>query len=334
MNKYNIYGVGGALVDTEINVSDRFLKDANVEKGVMTLVDQDTQARLLNMLSITNHAVIRSCGGSVCNSLVAASRLGSKVFFSGKVANDDDGQLFVRDLQSAGVDFLDSKLEHGITGKCLVMITPDAERTMNTFLGINESLSSREIDYNLVSCSDWLYLEGYLLTDQRRGDEIKKLVKFAKRKKVRVALSLSDPFVVQSFRSDIMDIISEDIDLIFSNKAEAISLTKSSSYESTVEELKNMVKSFVVTDGANGALIFDGYKISKSNGYKVNSIDTNGAGDIFAGTFLHAISGGKDYLQAADFANFSASRLVMKFGPRLDKSEYFNLKKKFLSEFI
>ena len=133
MATYNIYGIGAALVDTEVEVSDAFLDSAQVDKGVMTLVDEPRQTQLLEALAAENIHMLRKCGGSVCNSVVAASSLGAKTFFSGKVADDSDGELYINDLQEARVDFHGAGQEPGITGKCLVMVTDDAERTMITF---------------------------------------------------------------------------------------------------------------------------------------------------------------------------------------------------------
>jgi len=154
MKKYNIYGIGAALVDTEVEVSDEFLANASIDKGVMTLVDEARQTELIGSLSAQDSAMLRKCGGSVCNSVVAASSLGAQAFFSGKVADDEDGQLYIDDLKEAGVDFHSAGQEPGITGKCLVMVTDDAERTMNTFLGASEGLSAREIDQAALVDSD------------------------------------------------------------------------------------------------------------------------------------------------------------------------------------
>ena len=180
MKKYDIYGIGAALVDTEVEVSDEFLSNASIDKGVMTLVDEARQAELLGSLSDESNTMLRKCGGSVCNSVVAASSLGAKAFFSGKVADDEDGQLYIDDLREAGVEFHSAGQESGITGKCLVMVTDDAERTMNTFLGASEALSAREIDQAALEDSEWFYVEGYLVTDEVRTAATKEAVELAK----------------------------------------------------------------------------------------------------------------------------------------------------------
>ena len=329
MATYNIYGIGAALVDTEVEVSDAFLSSANIDKGVMTLVDEDRQFELLAALDSGSHKMDRKCGGSVCNSVVAASSLGAKTFFSGKVADDSDGQLYINDLQEAGVDFHGAGQESGITGKCLVMVTDDAERTMNTFLGASEALSAREIDQAALVNSEWFYVEGYLVTDEARTAATKEAVELAKANGVKVAISLSDPFVVSVFGDALRQVIGDGVDLIFCNKDEAMAFTGTETLDAASEALKQYTKTFAITDGANGAITFDGNETNQSKGVEAKAIDTNGAGDMFAGAFLYAITSGRDYTWAANLANDCAARVVERFGPRLDPSDFDNIKSKF-----
>lgn len=329
MAKYNIYGIGAALVDTEVKVSDGFLADADIQKGLMTLVDEERQAELLSVLALKELPLVRKCGGSVCNSLVAASGLGARAFFSGKVANDSDGKLYIEDLTKAGVEFHAAGQQPGITGKCLVMVTDDAERTMNTFLGASQALSEREIDKAALIDSEWLYVEGYLLMDPVRAATTKAAVLLAKANGVNVALSLSDPFVATVFGNELRDIIGGGVDLIFCNKDEAIAFTDVEHVEAAAEELKKYAKNFAITDGSSGVIIFDGEAISQFVGPKVTAVDTNGAGDMFAGAFLYAITSGEGYDLAAALANECAAKVVTQFGPRLDARELGIAKAKF-----
>jgi sugar/nucleoside kinase (ribokinase family) len=329
MATYNIYGIGAALVDTEVEVSDAFLASAQIDKGVMTLVDEPRQTELLEALASENTHMLRKCGGSVCNSVVAASSLGAKTFFSGKVADDADGQLYINGLQDAGVAFHSAGQESGITGKCLVMVTDDAERTMNTFLGASEALSEREIDQAALVNSEWFYVEGYLVTDEARTLATKIAVETAKANNVKVAISLSDPFVVAVFGDALREVIGGGVDLIFCNKDEAMAFTGTESLEAAAEALKRYTKTFAITDGANGAITFDGNTMNQSKGVEAKAIDTNGAGDMFAGAFLYAITSGKRYAWAAGLANDCAARVVAQFGPRLESSEFDAIKAKF-----
>jgi sugar/nucleoside kinase (ribokinase family) len=329
MKKYDVYGIGAALVDTEVEVSDEFLASAHIDKGVMTLVDEARQSELLAALASENTHMLRKCGGSVCNSVVAASSLGARTFFSGKVADDSDGQLYINDLQDAGVDFQSAGQESGITGKCLVMVTEDAERTMNTFLGASEALSAREIDQAALFYSEWFYVEGYLVTDEARTLATKIAVETAKANNIKVAISLSDPFVVAFFGDALLEVIGGGVDLIFCNKDEVMAFTGTESLEAAAESLKQHTKTFAITDGANGAITFDGNTMNQSKGVEAKAIDTNGAGDMFAGAFLYAMTSGKSYAWAADLANDCAARVVAQFGPRLESSEFDVIKAKF-----
>ena len=329
MTKYNIYGIGGALVDTEVEVSDKFLADAKIDKGVMTLVDEARQRELLNALSSEDLTLLKKCGGSVCNSVVAASSLGAKAFFSGKVADDADGEFYVDDLKRAGVDFHSAGHDPGTTGKCLVMVTEDAERTMNTFLGASDTLSAKQIDIDALKNSEWFYVEGYLVTDEARTKVIREAVEFAKGQGVKIAISLSDPFVVDVFGDALREVMGDGVDLVFCNKDEALSFTGSSEIDSAIEKLKLITKTFAITDGANGAITYDGEAVFRSEGVPAKAIDTNGAGDMFAGAFLYAITSGRGYDWAASLANDCASRVVSQFGPRLDLEEFDAIKANF-----
>ena len=340
MKKYQIYGVGAALVDTEVVVTNEFLSTHKIDKGIMTLVDEERQFELLAALD--SHHIKRSCGGSACNTIVAASCFGSTGFYSAKVAEDDDGRFFIEDLQATGVDFhtlavsaasasasASASTSASITGKCLVMVTDDAERTMNTFLGANLELTSNEIDETSLINSEWLYLEGYLVTDQARTNVAVQAMELAKANQVKTSLSLSDPFVVQVFADNLRKVIGNGIDLLFCNSYEARSFTNTHSTEAAAEQLKKYVKTFVITRGAGGSLSYDGTDLLQTAGVTANAVDTNGAGDMFAGAFLYAINAGHNYAWAAKFANAASARVVSQFGPRIDAIEYEQIKQQF-----
>jgi sugar/nucleoside kinase (ribokinase family) len=329
MKKYQIYGIGAALVDTEFFVDDEFLEINNIHKGLMTLVDEARQFDLIRALDLQSKKIKRSSGGSACNSVVAASCFGSKVFYSGKVAADDDGDFFVKDLGVAGVDFHNAEASSGVTGKCLVMITDDAERTMNTFLGASIDLSERELDEPALLNSNWLYLEGYLVTDDTRTDLAIKAMSCAKVNDVKTSISLSDPFVVKAFEKNLEKVIGDGVDLLFCNLDEALSFTKSFDTDGAIRRLKKYAKTFVITLGADGSICFDGKELFHTDGENIDAIDTNGAGDLYAGAFLYAINVGQNYTWAAKFANAAAARVVSQFGPRLRTVEYQQLKDQF-----
>jgi len=329
MKKFDVYGIGAAIVDIEVVVSNQFLSENKVEKGIMTLVDEERQHQLINALTSQKTPVKRNCGGSACNSVVAASSFGSKTFYSGKVADDWEGDFFVKDLKAAGVDFHNVEASSGTTGKCLVMITQDAERSLNTFLGVSIDISLKEIDMKSLENSKWLYMEGYLVTDKARTDVAINAMNYAKQQGVKTSLSLSDPYVVKVFSESLKSVIGDSIDLLFCNTDEARRFTGTHTVEAAANVLKQYAKTFVITRGPGGSLTYDGYQLINTPGVSTNAVDTNGAGDMFAGSFLYAISSGHDYAWAARFANAAAALVVGQFGTRIEAIEYISLKQQF-----
>ena len=324
--KYHIYGLGAALVDTEIEVNDDFLQQAGIEKGLMTLVDEVRQHQLLALLQDHLVGSKRASGGSAANSVIAASYFGAQAFYSCKVADDDNGHFYLSDLADAGVDsnFHGTK-ETGITGKCLVMITPDAERTMNTFLGISETLSQVEVNEVALQDSEYLYMEGYLVTSDSARSAAIHTRKLAQQHGVKTAISLSDPGMVEFFSEGLREMIGEQVDLLFCNEDEALAWTGTSSVALAAEALKQDAASFAITLGGDGALVYDGQQLIEIAPHPVQAIDTNGAGDMFAGAFLYAISHGHDFASAGLLACRSAAELVCQYGPRLPADTHSSL---------
>jgi fructokinase len=318
MKKYHLYGIGAALVDTEIEINDAELQSLCVEKGLMTLVDAARQQELLDKLSgHMVHAKLAS-GGSACNSIVAAGYFGANNYYSCKVANDEHGHFFMNDIKAAGVDAdFNSAKANGITGKCLVLVSPDAERSMNTNLGISETLAVSEINEAALAASTYFYMEGYLVTsDSGRAAAIAGR-EIAERNKVKTALSFSDPGMVSFFRDGLKDMLGNGVDLIFCNEAEALGWANSESLDEAVAALKRVAKTFAITLGAKGALVFDGEQLHEISGHKVTAVDTNGAGDMFAGAFLYGITNGYSYAKAGALASRAAAEVVSQYGPRL-----------------
>ncbi|KZZ48547.1 sugar kinase [Oleiphilus sp. HI0118] len=325
MPTYHVYGLGAALVDTEIEVNDDFLQQANIEKGLMTLVDESRQHELLEHLSEHLVASKRASGGSACNSIIAASYFGAKAFYSCKVAKDENGEFFKQDLKAAGVDTDNDAKHEGITGKCLVMITPDAERTMNTYLGISETLSPEDINERALKDSEWAYIEGYLVTSETGRAAAIKSREIAEQSGVKTALSLSDPGMVEYFRDGLSEMIGNGVDLLFCNKDEALGWTNTQTVEAAADAMKQHAKSFAITLGKDGAIVFDGETLTHVEGASAKAIDTNGAGDMFAGAFLYALTHGQSYPEAARLANQAAARVVSQFGPRLRAEQHAEL---------
>ena len=327
---YQIVGIGAALVDTEVNVTDNDLKQLNIDKGLMTLCDESQQAHYINHLREHIDNAHRACGGSGANSMIAASQLGCSVHLTCRVARDNDGQFFLGDLKKSGVSYnSEDQLLEGTTGKCLVMITPDAERTMNTALGMSEQLSPDNVNADVLDGAEFLYIEGYLATSNTGKAAAIKMREEAVARKVKVTMSLSDPGIVEFFEPQLREMLGGKAHLLFCNEAEALKWTNADSLEQAINRLKKDTECFAITLGAKGAVCFDGNELVKIEAPSVKALDTNGAGDMFAGTFLAAISQGKNYQQAGILACKGASQVVTKMGPRLDEGGYQQLKQQF-----
>ncbi len=327
MKKYHVYGLGNALVDTEIKVADEDLDNLGIEKGLMTLVDEERQHFLID--NTQDHLTLskRACGGSAANTVISVSQFGGKGYMACKVADDDNGRFYLQDLIDNGVDHSDGpELEQGITGNCLVMVTPDAERTMNTFLGIGEQLAPDDINGSAIAESEYIYIEGYLVTSDTGRAAAIKARELAQENDTKVAISLSDPGIVEHFKQGLKDMVGPGVDLLFCNKQEALSWCDTDDIDMAIKIMQKTAKQFSITMGGEGAVIFDGFNTLHAQAQPVTAVDTNGAGDMFAGAFLYAITQGQSYLDAATFANRAASAVVGQYGPRLHVSEYNGLK--------
>ena len=324
MSKYDVYGLGNALVDMEFEISDELLNQNRIDKGVMTLVDENQQHELIEQLDAFEGN--KASGGSAANTLIAVSSMGGSSYYSCKVADDDLGHFYLNDLKSAKVDCnMDGKHKGGITGKCLVMVTPDAERTMHTFLGVSSELSAYEVNEKAIKNSSYCYLEGYLTTsDSGKAANIEART-IAEANNVKTALTFSDPFVVEFFREGFTETIGDGIDLLFCNEAEALSYTQKDSIDEAVEVIKTFAKTFAITLGAEGAAVYDGSNLISIAANPVKAVDTNGAGDLFAGAFMHGLTHGKSYEEAGVLASKASSIIVSQFGPRLKLEQYQSL---------
>lgn len=319
--KYDIYGIGNALVDIVTEVDDSFLEKFKIEKGLMTLVDAERQFELVEAIHMPSSE--KACGGSAANSIIAASQFGGNCYYSCKVAKDDMGKFYLEDLKKNGVDtnLTPETAPEGITGKCLVMTTPDANRTMNTYLGITATFSSDQVNEAALQDSTYLYLEGYLVTSESGVEAMKKAKKIAEETGVKVALTFSDPSMVKYFKSQMEQVVGASVDLLFCNEEEAMLFTDTTNIGEAREALKKVAKKFAITQGSNGAMIFDGDTFIDIEPYKVQAVDTNGAGDMFAGAFLYGITHGHSYAEAGKIASLASSKIVAKFGPRLEWHE-------------
>ncbi|MDP5208768.1 MULTISPECIES: adenosine kinase [unclassified Microbulbifer] len=327
MQQYDLYGIGAALLDTEIEVSDEDLSVLDVKKGVMTLVDDVRQQQLLDALGDNLVTAKRACGGSGANTVIAASYFGLRTFYSCKVAADDNGDFYRNNLAAAGVDYPAGLRQAGMgtTGKCLVLITPDAERSMNTYLGISEKLSVEELDTEALAASHWAYIEGYLVSSETGRKAAIALHKQAQQAGVKTALSLSDPAMVQFFGEGLREMVGSGVDMLFCNRDEALGFTGTESLDAAANTLRAYCRSFAITLGADGALLWNGAQLRRVKSPRVHAIDTNGAGDMFAGAFLYGINRDMSFTEAGELACRAAAQVVSQYGPRLREAQHSEL---------
>jgi sugar/nucleoside kinase (ribokinase family) len=321
MKEYDVYAIGNAIVDYEIEIDDLFLSENAVEKGLMTLVDSARQSELLKAAQTNIRK--KQGGGSAANTIVALSQLGGSGFYSCKVAADDDGRFYSVDLTKNGVDTcIDTdNLEKGETGKCLVMISPDAERTMNTFLGITADFSITELIPEKIKSSSYLFIEGYLVSSETGLIAMKEAKRIARTGDVKVSLTFSDPSMVKYFGQQMKEVVGSGVDLLFCNEEEAMLYTDTGNVNEAAELLKQASKEFIITKGNQGATIWDGTSFISVAAFPAKPIDTTGAGDIYSGAYLYGVTSGLSRTQAGKLASLAGARVVAQFGPRLDKTQ-------------
>ena len=255
---------------------------------------------------------------------MTASYFGSRSFYSCRVGADESGAFYLSDLQAAGVatnphPAADGTApDAGLTGRCLVLITPDAERSMNTFLGISTELSDQQIDFDALAQSRLLYIEGYLVSSPKALQAALQAKAFARAQGIEIAYTMSDTSMLQFFGDGVRQLLGDDgVDLLFCNKGEALHWSGQTDLMAAAQALKTVAKRFCITLGAQGALVFDGERYLTVAPNPVKPVDTNGAGDVFAGAFLHAYTAGHDCAAAGQLASLASAHCVTQFGPRL-----------------
>lgn len=331
IKQYDFYSIGNALLDMVYEVEEQTLIDLHVTKGTMRLIDEDTHERFIKVLS--NYKPTYACGGSAANTAITAQMFGSKTFYSSLLANDTSGRLYYHDMITKGVDtnMTESNRPDGNTGRCIVLVTPDGQRTMSTYLGITENLNKSVINERAISKSRMVFLEGYLVSNTQTCEAAIETKKIAEQYGVKTALTLSDPNMFRFFRDNMNKIIGEGVDLIFCNEIEALMLAETDDLSIAEEALKKITKQYVITLGPDGAISFDGEKRIHLPEYPTTIIDSVGAGDTFAGAFLYQIHQGADFQKATDFANYAASKVVAKLGARLEPEESNRIKERKLA---
>tara|TARA_A100001037_G_scaffold26767_1_gene21673 strand:- start:15512 stop:16519 length:1008 start_codon:yes stop_codon:yes gene_type:complete len=332
--KYDICSLGNAIVDITFQIETEF-QEKLISKGIsprsMTLIDSEDQDSLLNDLKeFSKEESFMACGGSATNTIIAASNFGSNCYYSCRVSDDEFGNFYLKDLLDNKISFdtIPSKSDLP-TGRCVVMVTPDAERTMCTNLGISGEVSQDFINEDSIKNSTFLYLEGYLVTAEKALEAAIKSADIAQKNEVKIAISLSDPNIASIFKNQFLEILKRKCNLIFCNELEAMSFTETKNLKQSIERLRVFSEQGLITTGQKGCIAWNQKEALEIPTSKVEAIDSNGAGDMFAGAVLNAICDGKTLNQSAKFGCFAASEKVKKSGPRVESGQYKKIKEDF-----
>ena len=306
-----ILGIGNAIVDVLCRVDDGLLKNNSLTKSTMKLIDEKEFKNLLSLLNIEETI----SGGSVANSIVGLSQLGNNVGFIGKVKNDDLGQKYEDGLKKENVNYLYSKKDESIpTGSCLILITPDSERTMCTFLGTAGKINDKDIDPQVVKNAEITFLEGYLWDE---GDP-KKAFNKAIENSNKVAMSLSDLFCVERHKDQFLELVKNKLDIVFANEQEILSLIEGKSFEDVISFSKNLKKDIIITRGEKGAVAIKDDKIFECQAERNLKItDLTGAGDLFAAGYLHGIINKMGTKESLIKGTELSSKIIQKIGARI-----------------
>ena len=307
-----ILGIGNAIVDVICKVEDQFINQNNLTKSTMKLVDEAEFKKLLSTLKIEETI----SGGSVANSIVGLSQLGNKVGFIGKVSDDDLGNKYEEGLKKESVQFFYSKKKETIpTGTCLILITPDSERTMVTFLGTAGKINEKDINTNAVKSSEILFLEGYLWDEGEPKKAFEKAINNAN----KVAMSLSDLFCVERHKPHFLDLVKNKLDITFANEQEIMSLIDVKNFDEVINFAKEVNKLIVITRGEKGAIAIDKNEVTECPAKKNLKIkDLTGAGDLFAGGFLHGLINNKPIKESLEVGTEISSKIIQIIGARLN----------------
>jgi sugar/nucleoside kinase (ribokinase family) len=317
MREFNVCGLGNAIVDIFLELSDSEFASLAFQRGTMTLVDKAEQERLFSQFHNRNHELRLVSGGSVANSIIGLTQLGGRGAFIGCVGDDRYGLHYAREFEDLQIDIGNPILVGETTGTCVAIITPDAERTMRTCLAVASHLSAQHIDEARIANSEWLFIEGYVFANPDTGQHaIGEAIKIAKANGTRIALTCSDAFIPQVFGDAFREALAQS-DLLFCNAPEAAAVANASSSSEAFAKIKAMVPNSVVTDGPNGAFVsFDGVE-AHVPACKCDPKDLTGAGDMFAGAFLYGITHGYSPEVAAKGANFLCMKVITQVGARL-----------------
>jgi sugar/nucleoside kinase (ribokinase family) len=310
---YDVAAIGNAIVDVIAPASDDFLTDGGLIKGSMSLID-DAQAEALYARMA---AAVEASGGSACNTIAGLASFGGRGAFIGKVGRDALGAVFTHDLESLGARFGGVPLETGVTGRCLINVTPDGERTMTTCLGAAALLDPSDVEPHLIEAAAVVYLEGYLFDPEPARRAFAKAAGLARASGRMIALTLSDAFVVERHRSALMGFIETEVDILFANEMEICALFETKSFDEAAEAMRGNAQISAITRGKQGSTIISGDQTFHVNAVPIEKVvDTTGAGDQYAAGFLHGLARGLSLDHCGRLGSLAAAEVIAHYGPR------------------
>ncbi|WP_420229641.1 adenosine kinase [Psychrobacter sp. ER1] len=337
---YDVMAIGNALVDHEYVLSDAALEETELTKGNMTLAGIEEQQQLLAYFKLAEIEPSKQAGGgSAANTMFTFASLGGKPFYACRVGDDDQGAFYLRDLHEAGVATSDKSIHAGgVTGSCVVAVTEDGERTMQTYLGTSSEIAADNVDFDALTQADWLYIEGYLAMSESIQPAMTQLRQQAGIHNAKIAVSFADPAVVKFAKDGLLNMLGNKVAVIFCNSEEAKLFTDKKQVKAAARALLEYCQIAVVTDGANGAVIahqpndeaeVEVYDVATPA--VANVIDTNGAGDNYAGAFLYALSQQYSLPECGRLASEISAQVIQQFGPRLASQDYRDIAQRVLS---
>jgi len=309
----DVLGIGNAIIDVITNTDENFLESHSLNKGSMNLIDSITSKTMYSAMKDKR----QSSGGSAANTVYGLSQLGCKSAFIGKRSDDDLGSVFYSDLTSSNIIYTTKPLTTGEpSARCLILVTPDAERTMATFLGSSSKLTIEDIDESLIASSKIVYLEGYLFDPPEAQEAFQKAAAYAKLHEAKVAFTLSDAFCVERHREKMKEFIAKHVDILFCNEGEIKSLYETNLIDGAIDLLKDEVDIGIVTQGEKGALIIEKSSIHKIEAFPTKVVDTTGAGDFFAAGFLAGLAKNYDLMKSGVLGAACSAEIISHYGGR------------------
>lgn len=315
MKRFHVVGIGNAMVDILARAEDEFLEQAGIGKGIMQLIDMGRAVDLYSRIGPAKEI----SGGSAANTIAGIARLGGRTAYVGKVKDDQLGAIFAHDLRAQGAVYettMAPRTAEQETGRCIVVVTPDGERSMNTYLGVTEFLEPSDIDPAMMADADWIYLEGYRFDGPDSHAAFAKAIASCKGAGGRVSITLSDPFCVERHRDAFRRMIREDVDLLFCNRAEMLSMYQTDDFEAALAQAAAEVEIVACTHSEHGAHVLSGGQRWDVPAVPTQIVDATGAGDLFAGAFLWGLTHGHDLQTCGRMGNVAASEIISHIGAR------------------